>query len=343
MGVIVMQRNERQQFEIFAVEECKNSSPLYEYLSYKIAEDDELLTLASNIPLGQPVPNLFFASVHYLLMSTEHPLKDYYASFTSEPMRVEQAFPQFKQFVISNENTLLQLFHSKLVQTNEVSRCAYLYPMITEIYSKHKQPLALIEIGASAGLQLAMDHYNYEFNSTQYIKNSDCDVLIKSENMGVPLPHSIYTKPAIQSRIGLDLNPIDVKDNEQLKWLQALIWPEHENRRQILSKAAEVIKKLNVELLKGDAMTMIEKVCQSVHPDSLIVIYHTHVANQIPNQVKLDFLQSLKNISMQRPLYHCYNNFFDANLHQDFLQDGTIICERVMDKPDGHARTFKWS
>lgn len=337
-----MQRNERQQFKIFAKEECEKSSPLYEYLSYKIAEDDDLITLASNIPLGQPVPNLFFASIQYLLMSTQHPLKDYYASFSTEPKCLELSFPYFKQFVLSNEKALLQLFHSKLVQTNEVRRCAYLYPMMTEIYATHQKPLALIEIGASAGLQLAMDFYNYEYNGKDFIKNSDCDVMIQSENIGIPLPYSIYTKPNIQKRIGLDLNPINVNDPEQLKWLQALIWPEHENRSQLLLTSAKVVNKLNIELIKGDAMANIETICQSIDPTSQIVIYHTHVANQIPKQVKLEFIETLKKISLQRPLYHCYNNLFDANLHQDFIQNGAITSIRVMDKPDGHARTFTW-
>ncbi len=342
MGVILMQRNERQQFEVFAKNECQNSSPFYEYLSYKMAEDDELLSLASNIPLGQPVPNLFFASIHYLLMSNEHPLKDFYASFTNEPKCVEQAFPYFKQFVLSNEQAILKLFHSKLVQTNEVRRCAYLYPMLTEIYATHQKPLTLIEIGASAGLQLGMDFYNYVYNGTDFVQNSDCDVLIQSENVGVPLPCSLKTKPVIQKRMGLDLNPINVNNPEQYKWLQALIWPEHENRRQLLYNASEVIKKLNIELIKGDAMVNIENICENIDPESLIVIYHTHVANQIPMQVKQDFIETLKKISVQRPLYHCYNNLFDANLHQDLLQDGIINPVRVMEKPDGHARTFSW-
>ncbi|MEO4054665.1 DUF2332 domain-containing protein [Solibacillus sp. CAU 1738] len=338
-----MNRNESQQFQIFAKQECENSSPLYEYLSYKIAEDNELLALATTIPLGQPVPNLFFASVHFLLMDAAHELKDYYASFTNSPKPVDQAFAPFKQFTLSNADALVTLFQSKLVQTNEVRRCAYLYPMISEIYEKHKQPLALIEIGASAGLQLAMDQFNYFYNEEQYVENTNYGVLIKSNNLGEPLPTAIYTKPIIQSRIGLDLNPIDVKKAEDLKWLQALIWPEHADRRKLLLNAAEVLTNINVQLIQGDAVAKIEEVCNTVDPDAFIVIYHTHVANQIPKPVRIHLMETLKNISIHRPLYHCYNNLFDAELHQDLIQDGNITSIRLMEKPDGHARTFKWS
>ena len=58
-----------EQFKKFAVRECKESSQLYEFLSLKIAEDEEMLELASYTREGQPVPNLFLGAVHYLLLT----------------------------------------------------------------------------------------------------------------------------------------------------------------------------------------------------------------------------------------------------------------------------------
>lgn len=55
-------------FRNFALIECHLSSPLYQQLSLKIAQDDELLALASHARRGQPVPNLLFGAVHYLLL-----------------------------------------------------------------------------------------------------------------------------------------------------------------------------------------------------------------------------------------------------------------------------------
>lgn len=63
-------------FRNFSIKECKGSSDLYEYLSMKIAEDEEVLTLSSYAQVGQPVPNLLLGAVHYLLLAgKEHHLK----------------------------------------------------------------------------------------------------------------------------------------------------------------------------------------------------------------------------------------------------------------------------
>lgn len=63
-------------FRNFSANECKGSSVLYEYLSIKISEDEEVLTLASYEQPGQPVPNLLLGAVHYLLLKgKEHSLK----------------------------------------------------------------------------------------------------------------------------------------------------------------------------------------------------------------------------------------------------------------------------
>ena len=56
-------------FRNFSIKECKGSSDLYEYLSMKIAEDEEVLTLSSYAQVGQPVPNLLLGAVHYLLLA----------------------------------------------------------------------------------------------------------------------------------------------------------------------------------------------------------------------------------------------------------------------------------
>jgi len=70
-----------QRFSTFAENECKGSSELYQFLALEIAQDDDLLELCTNTLNGQPVPNLLFGAVHYLLLrGNEHKLKDFYPS-----------------------------------------------------------------------------------------------------------------------------------------------------------------------------------------------------------------------------------------------------------------------
>lgn len=332
-----------QQFRTFAKNECENSSPLYEHLAIKIADDDELLNIATFIPQGQPVPNLLLASVQYLLSSSADELVHFYPSLTTTPKALNEVYPVFKAFVLSHSDELKTLLQEKLVQTNEIRRCSYLYPMMTEIYERHKKPLAFIEIGASAGLQLGMDQYNYCYNQQLHINNSNSDFVLSSENRGQPLPASITNTPVVCKRVGIDLNPIDIHNEEELRWLEALIWPEHQQRRLMLHQALPILNELDLQLVKGDVIKLIKEISKEIDQDAMLVVYHTHVANQIPLELRLELLEQLKEISMERPLYHCYNNLFDTQLHQDFMDQGEIESIRIMERPDGHARWFKWS
>lgn len=215
--------------------------------------------------------------------------------------------------------------------------------MITEIYERHKKPLAFIEIGASAGLQLGMDQYNYCYNQQLHINNSNNDFVLSSDNQGQPLPTSISNAPVVCKRVGIDLNPIDIHNEEEFQWLQALIWPEHQGRRLLLNQALPILKELDLQLIKGDAIKLIKDISREINEEAMLVVYHTHVANQIPMELRYKLIEQLKEISIERPLYHCYNNLFDMLLHQDFIDLGEIKSIRTMERPDGHARWFKWS
>lgn len=332
-----------KQFSTFAKNECHNSSPLYEYLAMRIAEDEELLLFASTSASGQPTPNLLFAAVHYLLMAHhDDELARFYPSLTTTPKPLDTVYPFFKKFVLTYADDLTVLLQERLVQTNEIRRCTYLYPMMAEIYQKHHMPLAFIEIGASAGLQLAMDQYNYCYNDTLSVHNSDSALVLASKNTGDALPPAISHPFVVSQRIGIDLNPLDVTNDEDVAWLQALIWPEHQERRTRLKKAIPIVRQLDIQLMKGDAIEELVAISSQINKETMLVVFHTHVANQIPLPLRHQLLDRIKEISMERPLYHCYNNLFDGQLHQDLVHHGEIKSIRTIEQPDGHARWFKW-
>lgn len=147
------------RFKNFAEIECRGSSELYEFLAMQIAKDDEVLSLALEVPSGQPAPNLLFGAVHYLLLKgIDHPLKRYYPSVTEECQKVnKETYRYFKDFCRKYENEIIAILKSKLVQTNEVRRSAYLYPIFSWIHEKTGKALSIVEIGASAGLLLLWD------------------------------------------------------------------------------------------------------------------------------------------------------------------------------------------
>ena len=100
-----------QTFRHFAEVQCKGSSPLYEHLSWSISADLDLLQLAAEVPSGQPVPNLLFGAVHYLLyQQPDHDLAQYYSSIVSSPQPMKAAFPCFRQFCLAQQIAIVERF-----------------------------------------------------------------------------------------------------------------------------------------------------------------------------------------------------------------------------------------
>jgi len=331
-----------QRFKNFAVLECNESSSLYEHLSLKIATDYDLLTLCSHAKKGQPVPNLLFASVHYLLLKgIEHPLKHFYSSIVLNPRNAVESFTYFKDFCNKYYSEIKSLLQSKRVQTNEVRRCSYLYPIFCYIYQKTNTPLSLIEIGTSAGLLLNWDQYAYSYGDNRVYGNKKSPLHINANIKGKKLPFLLNESPPVTYRVGVDLNIIDLHNEEEYIWLKALIWPEHKERLEIFDHAAQIFKQKPVHLIEGDAVQLLNKLEKQVPKNSTLCIFHTHVANQMPEQVKQYLLSKVKEIGKYRNVFHVYNNMFDRNLHIDFYINGTEY-RNVIGETDGHGKWFEW-
>ncbi|MBM6648746.1 DUF2332 domain-containing protein [Bacillus sp. RIT 809] len=330
-------------FRDFSVNECKGSSPLYEYLSIKISEDEEVLTLAFNAQPGQPIPNLLLGAVHYLLLKgKEHSLKKYYQSLVENAdINFENAFYQFKDFCRVYREEIISLLQTKLVQTNEVRRCAYLYPSFCYIFNKVNKPLALIEIGTSAGLQLFWDQYRYSYGTDEVYGNINSNVNLTSEIRGENVPHFLKHSPPVLERIGLDLHVNNLNDEEDYLWLRALIWPEHKARLELFDQAASLVKNESVRLIEGDGVELLPSIIEQISEDAVICIFHTHVANQIPKQVKHALEKQIKEIGAKRDVFHLYNNMWDRDLHIDYYINGNEYCETV-GETEGHGRWFSW-
>ncbi|CAM3293912.1 DUF2332 domain-containing protein [Filibacter tadaridae] len=332
------------RFKNFSDIECKDSSDLYEFLSLKISEDDEIIELCTEARSGQPVPNLLFGSVHYLLLKgKEHQLKQYYPNLTDKQRKVEEeTFLYFKDFCLVHKDEIVSILKSKLVQTNEVRRCAYLYPIFSLIYSKVNKPLSLIEIGTSAGLQLLWDKYSYSYGTDEIYGDKDSNVHITSEIKGDNMPLILSESPPVSSKVGLDLHISDLRNSEDYLWLKSLIWPEHLERLELFEKAARCYKDNPVELIEGDGVALLENILEKTHEGTAICVFHTHVANQIPEDLKYKLVESIKKFGKEKDIFHIYNNMWDRKLHLDYFIDGVEYSETI-GNTDGHGRWFEWN
>jgi hypothetical protein len=237
----------------FAAREAHGLSPAYERLSRAVSRDDEVLGLLGTLPPTKRQPNLLFGVVRLLGGPVEDPAA-------------------FRDYTVANWPAVEAEMRTRATQTNEAGRCAVLLPVLAAL----PQPLALLEVGASAGLCLYPDRYAYRYGD--HVVGTGEPVL-ECATTGMAPPIAL---PDVVWRAGLDLNPLQVTDPADVAWLDALIWPEHTHRRDRLRTAAAVAATEPPLLVRGDLVDDLPALAAQAPAGATLVVFHTSVMYQVP-------------------------------------------------------------
>jgi len=287
-----------RQFRAFA-DECRESSPLYERFATNIGDDPEVLALAAHARRGERVPNLLFAAVQFLLLKgTPHPLAAFYETRSTS---AGDPYPPFRNFCLHHAERIIELIANRTVQTNEVSRCALLLPAFVLVSREAEgRPLYLLEIGAAAGLILLWDRYGYDYGNGLRSGDAASAVQIRCELRGRSTPDVPTTLPAVERRIGVDLNPIEVDDTEQTLWLRSLVWPEDGERARLLENAVTVARRNKPDMVAGDGIALLPELLAGVPKETALCI--VRVFTNLPPTARDQFTASITRHGKQRDL-----------------------------------------
>lgn len=333
-------------FELFADHETIRTSPLYTRIIQAAARDDELLELASQSK-RTPVPNMLLGAVHYLLLKgTKHPLAEYYPSVVGERARTDDPVPAFRAFCRDYRDEIIQQLHTRLVQTNEVNRCGLWLPAFSLVAQREPgRVLGLVEIGPSAGLNLLWDHYRYEYGNGYSAGRADAPLHLSVALRGEGIPPLLETMPAVGSRIGLDLNPVDVRDEDAALWLRALVWPEHTERAERLARATAIAQQHPPELIAGDALADLPDVLARVPDDQVLCVFHSFVINQFSHEGREQLSALLAEQSARRPIYRLSMEWLhtpETQLELRVYQDGAEVEHALLAYVESHGRWLQW-
>jgi hypothetical protein len=329
----------------FAEHGCRGHSRLYECLSRHAADDAGLLEIARSAPPGQPVGIILLASVHYLLRrGTDHPLAGYYPSLTRSPLPAEDAYPSFRAFCLEHEEAIRALIASRRVQTNEVRRCVYWYPafaMVAELFPGSS--LALIEVGASAGLNLRWDRYRYDYGAGRIVGDTASALILSTELRGDRVPSLPSTAPRVAQRVGLDLNPLDIADADAAAWLLALVWPDQPERLARLELAIREFRADPDPLVRGDALEVLPALVLQTPPGSAVCVFHSHTLNQFAPEDRDRFDLMLAELSRSRTLVRLSAEWVhtEAELTLTRWEDGLPVTDQLA-RMDQHGRRLEW-
>ncbi len=324
----------------------RGNSPLYEHLARGAAADPDLLALSEVIPANQPTPNVLFGVVHYLLLGgTRHRAANYFPSVggTRPP---EEAFLSFRAFCLEHTAMMRPLLETCRVQTNEARRCACLLPVF-EIISRcaNRAPLDLIEIGPSVGLNLLWDRYAYDYGPAGKAGDPSSPVRIVCEPRGdlrPPIPSSL---PAVASRMGIDLEPGDVSDADQMRWQRALIWPDQPERAALFEAAVELARRAPPRIVQGDALDELPALLDALPTRSTSVVYHSFVLNQLAPEARQQLDSMMLDRSAGRALFRVSVEWYSGDKLPSirlFTYRSGAVAEEYLADCHQHGQWISW-
>jgi hypothetical protein len=242
------------RYRQFAVVEARGNSALYEQWALAVADDADLLGRLDALPSARRQPNLLFAAARFLGTG-------------------DIGAAEFTTAVKGRWDDVAAVMAARSTQTNEAGRCAVLLPVLSRIAG----PIALIEVGASAGACLFPDRYGYRYETHRGIVALDPPggstvTLSCRTNTDVDV-----TVPDVVWRAGLDLNPLDATDLDTRSWLRALVWPGQDERLARLDAALDIAAADPPHLIAGDLVTDLPDLIDAAPGDTTVVVMHSAV------------------------------------------------------------------
>jgi hypothetical protein len=167
------------------------------------------------------------------------------------------------------------------VQTNEPARCAALLFGFLTVTSETGLPMRLLEVGASAGLNLRWDRYRYEAEGFAWGPgDSPLRLEFELEGTAPALPASAE----VVERRGCDANPIDVSTADGRLTLLSFIWPDQPERIARMEAALKVAEEDPVVLDRETASTWTRRMLAEPASGQATVIYHSIVSQYLGDE-----------------------------------------------------------
>ena len=261
-------------YEWFALE-AEPSSPAWARVCRQVASTREIIAALHELPGMARQPNLFLGAIKYL----------------GGPL---DAGPELPGWVAGHWPQIERLVTTRFTQTNEVGRCAVIAPVLASL----PQPIALVEVGMSAGLGLFPDLYGYRWtgdDGSVVQAGAGADLTIECQVTGVGLPLAL---PQIAWRAGIDRNPLDPEDPDDVAWLRALVWPGEEAREERLARALRATAGRDVLRVAGDITDALRLVVAAAPSSATVVVLHSATLAYLSRDQRTRHLALLRDLGV---------------------------------------------
>jgi hypothetical protein len=253
-----------QEYDDFAGY-CEGDSPTFVDWARGVAGDREVVDWLAGLPLLKRQPNLVFAAARFHGVPAPGP------------------YAGLRAALLGDDGSIRSTILGRATQTNEVGRLATLLPAL----ARFPGPLALVEVGASAGLCLYPDRWSYAWETDRGVVRLGDGPTLECRVAGpAPLPAAL---PEVGWRSGVDLNPLDVTDDDAMQWLTTLVWPEQEERRARLRSAVALARADPPHLVRGDLVEELPRLVEEASAYGTVVVLHSAVIAYLEPERRLVF------------------------------------------------------
>jgi hypothetical protein len=254
-----------EQYQDFAAY-ADGDSPSLAAWARGVAGDPEVQAWLADLPRLKQQPNLVFAAARWHGVPAPGP------------------YDGLRTALLADDGPIRATILSRATQTNEVGRLATLTPAFARVAAG--EPIALLEVGASAGLCLYPDRYTYEWRTGDDVVRAGTGPTLGCDVRGrAPDP----VVPEVAWRGGVDLHPLDVTDDDAMAWLATLVWPEHDDRRRTLATAIKVARTDPPTIRTGDLLDELPDLVEEAGVHGRVVVFHSAVIAYLDDPARRRF------------------------------------------------------
>jgi hypothetical protein len=225
---------------------------------------------------------------HAVLSDPSSVLASVYPSADIE-WSINRVWPIARDWLAANMDHVRGFIQSP-PQTNETRRSIILLPGFLKLAARFKQPLHLLELGASAGLNQNWDQFNYV--TDRWHRDGSSQVTIRTDWRG-KIPDHLDAPLPVATRRACDLQPMDLSDAEQVRRLMCYTWADQPDRLQRLQAAIDLARRNKTHVEQADAAEWLAQRLADRPKTGVTVVFHSVFLIYPPKDVIANIMQMI--------------------------------------------------
>lgn len=203
--------------------------------------------------------------------------------------RIDAVWPIAQAF-LDRERAWVADFIRSAPQTNETRRSIALLAGFFAFAKEWSGPVDMLEIGASAGLNLNWDRFAYRTANWRWGQESS--VLIDTDWNGPPPP--VDASITVRNRAACDLNPLDIRDEAARLRLKSYIWPDQPERMARFDGAVALALQHDTRVERADAALWLTQKLAARAADAATIVYHSVFLQYPPREAREAIVNAIR-------------------------------------------------